>query len=548
MTTSQCSLAVPTDSTHPHKMNSPIVINQWSSSSSLSVCPDDDRLGERVSLNELPEKPGHNALTDSINTCSLETQLYNEEEKFIAECLAVDSSHHNHHHHHHHDKLLHNDIILDDFDYDRDLLQNPYFYTSCTDYDCELAGGGGGAAGFNHSPILSRGYSRHARKLDSDPTIILTLLKWARVGSSQLHGDDDQIDRINYQFTSVLLLILLTLTGFRQYLSHLPLQCWIPQEFSRSWEEYAEHYCWVTNTYFSNLKSNIPPVHERTTIVRYYQWATFVFILQAAGFFLPCLIWRLLQNHSGFHVQRIMRSALRVNCTPTDSTQTITDGLARYIDNVIYHRSYKTWRVPSSTDKSRSKRKISRIDAAIKSAQKSTICTSSESTTSSHDETGTETKLVKFEKRPTSSSYQYRALPSESTTLPRSHKKSRAPQPPVTTSTTTPTTTTTNSSKLNSDQIIYASNLVSKPSVNVIQPKVRPAPRRNLRRGGASASSSTSLCCNKYGLCFTGLSNFDKSSQKSGLEQPLVSTSKVTSKTTSTASVMVTSTNQAHSP
>ncbi|CAH8837537.1 unnamed protein product [Trichobilharzia szidati] len=219
MTTSQCSLAVPTDSTHPHKINSPIVINQWSSSSSLSVCPVDDHPGERVSLNELPEKPVHHALTDSINTCSLETQLYNEEEKFIAECLAVDSSHHNHHnHHHHHDKLLHNDIILDDFDYDRDLLQNPYFYTSYTDYDCELAGGGGGAAGFNHSPILSRGYSRHARKLDSDPTIILTLLKWARVGSSQLHGDDDQIDRINYQFTSVLLLILLTLTGFRQYL------------------------------------------------------------------------------------------------------------------------------------------------------------------------------------------------------------------------------------------------------------------------------------------------------------------------------------------
>ncbi|VDQ13866.1 unnamed protein product [Trichobilharzia regenti] len=179
MTTSQCSLALPTDSIHPHKMNSPIVINEWSSASSASASPSacrpDDRLGERVSLNEqqLPEKLVHHALTDSIHTtCSLETQLYNEEEKFIAECLA-------------------------------------------------LAGGGvggGGAAGFNHSPILSRGYSRHARKLDSDPTIILTLLKWARVGSSQLHGDDDQIDRINYQFTSVLLLILLTLTGFRQYL------------------------------------------------------------------------------------------------------------------------------------------------------------------------------------------------------------------------------------------------------------------------------------------------------------------------------------------
>ncbi|KAH8859287.1 Innexin eat-5 [Schistosoma japonicum] len=79
--------------------------------------------------------------------------------------------------------------------------------------------------------------------------------------------------------------------------THLPLQCWIPQEFSRSWEEYAEHYCWVTNTYFANVQSTIPPVDKRTTIIRYYQWATFVFIIQAAGFFLPCLIWRLLQVH-----------------------------------------------------------------------------------------------------------------------------------------------------------------------------------------------------------------------------------------------------------
>ncbi|VDP33018.1 unnamed protein product [Schistosoma curassoni] len=62
------------------------------------------------------------------------------------------------------------------------------------------------------------GLTRSTRKIDNDPTILLTLLKWARIGSNQFHGDDDLIDRMNYQYTSVLLLILLTLTGFRQYL------------------------------------------------------------------------------------------------------------------------------------------------------------------------------------------------------------------------------------------------------------------------------------------------------------------------------------------
>ncbi|VDP73474.1 unnamed protein product, partial [Schistosoma mattheei] len=199
---------------------------------------------------------------------------------------------------------------------------------------------------------------------------------------------------------------------------HLPLQCWIPQEFSRSWEEYAEHYCWVTNTYFTNVQSAIPPVNNRTTVVRYYQWATFVFILQAAGFFLPCLIWRLLQNHSGFHVQRIMRSAIRLNCAETDSSQLITYGLARYIDNVIYHRSYKQWRIHSPKIKSHLKHKSPQNHSMIKSTQKSTSHTSSSTTlTSTSHDIGTETKFVKFdnESLPTKqTSNPCKTLPNES--------------------------------------------------------------------------------------------------------------------------------------
>ncbi|CAH8492790.1 unnamed protein product [Heterobilharzia americana] len=502
--TSQCSLGVLTDSPH----HSP------------------DHLTEAVNITDFDKKPVTTRLSDSTNTCSLEAQLFNEEEKFLAECLTTENNNNNNNNN---NKLIDDDVLLTDLHYDRELLQNPYFYNSGNDYDCELTGG----SAFNHSPIMSRGFSRHTRKIDNDPTILLTLAKWARIGSSQLHGDDDQIDRINYQFTSVLLLILLTLTGFRQYLSHLPLQCWIPQEFSRSWEEYAEHYCWVTNTYFTNIQSNIPPVNERTTVVRYYQWATFVFILQAAGFFLPCLIWRLLQNHSGFHVQRIIRSAVRINCTPTDSSQTITDGLARYIDSVIYHRSYKTWRIQSSKEKSYVKHKMPSNDTVIKSAQKSSTYAASTSTQS--HEVGTETKLVKFEKRPTSthqSSYQYRTLSSEST-VPRSHKKSPAPQPPVTSSIIF---------KLNSDRTMYTSNPTMKHISNISPTKHKSSSRQNIRRG-KSSTSSPPLCCNQCSLCFTNLSTFNKN-KNSKSEQPLVPTSTIISKTISTTE---TSINPTHS-
>ncbi|OON23440.1 hypothetical protein X801_00656, partial [Opisthorchis viverrini] len=113
---------------------------------------------------------------------------------------------------------------------------------------------------------------------------------------------------------------------------HLPLQCWIPQEFSRSWEEYAENYCWVTNTYYASLESRLPPPEERQNVVRYYQWATFALAVQAAG----------------FQVQRIMHSAIQVNCAPIASVSAAIAGVAKYMDAVIYRRQYKIWQRPAT--------------------------------------------------------------------------------------------------------------------------------------------------------------------------------------------------------
>ncbi|KAH8859288.1 Innexin unc-9 [Schistosoma japonicum] len=206
--TPKCSLNLLNDSPNHSLTKSYTQIihnNDWSSlySTDHSVEP----------LNTLnPINASSTSSTSSCSTnhpCSIETQLYQEEEKILNQCLTIDNNNNN--------RLINDDLLLNDFYYDQDMLHNPYFYNSCHDFNCELTGG----TTFDHSPILNRGYTRHTRKIDSDPTILLTLLKWARIGSSQLHGDDDQIDRINYQFTSVLLLILLTLTGFRQYLCKL---------------------------------------------------------------------------------------------------------------------------------------------------------------------------------------------------------------------------------------------------------------------------------------------------------------------------------------
>ncbi|OON16817.1 Innexin, partial [Opisthorchis viverrini] len=139
-----------------------------------------------------------------------------------------------------------------------------------------------------------------------DAAFIWNLSKLGRIGSRRLQFDDDFADRLNYQYTGVLLFLFIGLIGVRQYVGK-PIQCWIPQEFTRGWEEYAENYCWVANTYFAPVQDRLPPVPDRRELLLvYYQWAPIVMAAQALLFYLPCLTWRLSMAHSGFNLHRIL--------------------------------------------------------------------------------------------------------------------------------------------------------------------------------------------------------------------------------------------------
>ncbi|XP_018651592.1 LOW QUALITY PROTEIN: putative innexin [Schistosoma mansoni] len=175
-----------------------------------------------------------------------------------------------------------------------------------------------------------------------DAAFIWNLSKLGRIGSRRLQFDDDFADRLNYQYTSVLLFLFIGLIGVRQYVGK-PIQCWIPQEFTRGWEEYAENYCWVANTYFAPVENRLPPIPDRReSLLVYYQWAPIVMAAQALLFYLPCLLWRLGMAHSGFNLHRILQMAAEANEILPEATAKTVHILSYYMKSCIQRqRLYK---------------------------------------------------------------------------------------------------------------------------------------------------------------------------------------------------------------
>ncbi|KAI6187271.1 Innexin [Aphelenchoides besseyi] len=148
--------------------------------------------------------------------------------------------------------------------------------------------------------------------------------------------DDTVVDRLNYYYSTVIIMVMsITLTA-RQYVGQ-PLQCWVPSEFSKAWD--YEHVLGnstlritvLSTTHFGFLPkkrfhaewmSGKSQSYKQFTGVLnfrvsrqllYYQWVPFIMALQAGFFYLPVIFWgihtivRKTNTGSGINIQNIIR-------------------------------------------------------------------------------------------------------------------------------------------------------------------------------------------------------------------------------------------------
>ncbi|CAB3399451.1 unnamed protein product [Caenorhabditis bovis] len=105
---------------------------------------------------------------------------------------------------------------------------------------------------------------------------------------------NDIVDRLSYQYSAMLLGISAVMMAASQYLG-TPIQCWVPAQFTRMWEKYAETYCFIKGTYFlpNDTLSETYFVDKDENHIGYYQWIPIAMFFQAFMFYAPSVIWRM---------------------------------------------------------------------------------------------------------------------------------------------------------------------------------------------------------------------------------------------------------------
>ncbi|KAL3999144.1 Innexin family protein [Acanthocheilonema viteae] len=150
--------------------------------------------------------------------------------------------------------------------------------------------------------------------------------------------EEDSIDRLNYHTTTFILLVAAFTIIAKEYGGD-PIQCWLPAELAsqKSWEQYAEDYCFVENTYYIPLEQNMPQSekHRDEKLITYYQWVPFTLMLQAMLFVIPHVFWRMLNWTSNVQTRAVisMTDSVRQMDPCSEEARDIVDAIASH----IYH-------------------------------------------------------------------------------------------------------------------------------------------------------------------------------------------------------------------
>ncbi|XP_059164247.1 innexin unc-9-like isoform X2 [Physella acuta] len=157
-----------------------------------------------------------------------------------------------------------------------------------------------------------------------------------RVANVKVRNDDDLNDRVNHLYTTGILIIFTVVVSARQYVGD-PIRCWCPAQFTGAHVDYTNNICWISNTYYIPMEYAVPESHAKRVEneLTYYQWVPVMLLIQALMFYLPCIVWRLLNGHSGINVDRIVSLASDAQYEAPEVRMRTIKYVVRHIDRCL---------------------------------------------------------------------------------------------------------------------------------------------------------------------------------------------------------------------
>ncbi|KAH7728688.1 CRE-INX-3 protein [Aphelenchoides avenae] len=149
-------------------------------------------------------------------------------------------------------------------------------------------------------------------------------------------GLDDVVDRLNYCFTSILLVLCATVVGTKQIFGH-PIACMVDAEFPGQWVDYVHDYCFTKTTYYYR-PSQDPAVPGLKSEVAYYQWAPYVLALQALMFYFPHFLWTSLEKSSDLDLRSTVEQVLNTRSLANEQRRLGVQTVVEYLADIVEFR------------------------------------------------------------------------------------------------------------------------------------------------------------------------------------------------------------------
>ena len=154
----------------------------------------------------------------------------------------------------------------------------------------------------------------------------------AEIGDPRVGGGDSHTDRLNCRYTVYILVIFAILVMTRQYAGD-PIGCWCPAEFPKSQVEFTNQVCWVQSTYYVPYDEELPEHDQPKSWIGYYQWVGLLLCFQAVLFYVPRIVWRILNQKSGISVVTLTDAAA------TCSMKQDQEQISKHISYMVKHMS-----------------------------------------------------------------------------------------------------------------------------------------------------------------------------------------------------------------